>query len=166
MVTIWDEINVRLIISWIWYPNNFFNITIIFFIVKFLKIIDTLVKLRANTLKPKWPKTELLSWKLKITTEDTRSSFSIRPSREKNVSRPTSSNTRNSISNGMRTCSKPRKRTPRPLVSSKTDTPKRLRRTDRFWRRNCHWLSNSAQSCWISRKFRPISLSRRSKLIK
>jgi hypothetical protein len=40
---------------------------------KFLKTIDTLVKLRANTLKLKWPKTELLSSRHKTSPEDMKS---------------------------------------------------------------------------------------------
>jgi hypothetical protein len=68
-------------------------------------------------LKLKWLKTELLSLKLKTTIEDMKNLFSTRPSKEKNVSKPISNNIKNSTSNGMKTCSKPRRKMLKLLVN-------------------------------------------------
>jgi len=73
-----------------------------------------------------------------IIKEGMMSSFSIRIHKERNVSKLISSNTRSSMSNGIKTFSRPKKKMLKPLVSLKIDTPKKLSRTDRFLKRSFH----------------------------
>ena len=139
------------------------NINIYSLLAKFLRITDTHVRLKANMSRLKWPKTELLNSRARTSIEDTRNSSSTRPSKERNVSKLTSNNIKNSTNNGMRISSKPKRKMLKPSVSWKIDTLKRSKRTDRFWRRSFHWHSNSALSSSTFRRSNQTWPNRRSK---
>ena len=109
-----------------------------------MKTTDTHVNSQASMLRQRWLKTESTNLNNKTSIEDMRSSFSTRPSKERNVNRLTSSNTKSSISSGTRISFRLRKKMPKPLVNLKIDIPKRLKRIDKFWKRSFHLLSNSA----------------------
>jgi len=81
--------------------------------------------------KPKWPKTELPSFRVNTTRTPEVNSTVIKPNKRMNVNKLTSNNTRNSTSSGTRISSKPRKKMPKHLVNLKIDTPNRSRAIDR-----------------------------------
>ena len=99
---------------------------------------DKPVRWRVNTLRLKWPKTELTNLRSKTTREERPPSSCSKLNREKTVSKHILSNTSNSTNSGMRTSSRPSKRTPKPLLSLKIDKPRKSRTTDKFLTRPSH----------------------------
>ena len=90
------------------------------------------------------------------------SSFSIRPSKEKNVNKHTSSNIRNSMSNGIKIFFKPRKKTLKLSESSKIDTLRSSRPTGKPSRNSYHLHLNSLSNCSTTKRFREILQSKRT----
>ena len=70
---------------------------------EYLKTIEELASMNRNTSRLRWPRTELQSLSIKTIIVVTRSLFSIRPPRGKNVNRLISNNIKNLINSGMRT---------------------------------------------------------------
>ena len=125
--------------------------------------IDTTVKLKANTLRLKWLKRDWRSSNTNTTSKSCKNSFSTRPSKKRSANKLTSNSTSNLTSNGTKIFFKHSKKTHKPLVPWKIDTPKRSSRTDKFWRKSCHFNSNTAASSQISKRCNLTWRSKRSK---
>jgi len=114
--------------------------------VRCLKITEKHAKEKANTLRQKWQRIELLSLNNKTTIEDIKNLFSIRPNRERNANKHISSSTRNSINNGTKIYFRPRRKMLRPLESLRIDILLKLKATVKFWVTSSLLHSNSAQN--------------------
>jgi hypothetical protein len=93
--------------------------------------IETHVKSKENTLKLKWLRIELLSSSIKTIRERKTSLYSIRLSRERNVSRLTSSSITSLTNSGMMTFSRLNKRMLRLLANWRDNTSRSWRKTTR-----------------------------------
>jgi hypothetical protein len=79
-------------------------------LLRFLRIIELLVKEKASMLRQRWLRTVLRNLSNKIMIVVTKSWSLTRPNREKSVNKLTSNNTRSSTSNGMTIFFRPKKK--------------------------------------------------------
>lgn len=130
---------------------------------RYLKIIEILVNARESMLRLRWQRIESLSLSSKIMTAVIKNSSSTKLSRGRSANRPISNNTRNSISNGTRICSKHKKKMLKLSQSLKSVTLLRLRATDKSSETSSHLLSNSALNFWTCSKSSRTWPSKRSR---
>ena len=126
--------------------------------------IDTIVRLKVNMSKLKWPKKDLRSSNNNIMSKNFRNWFSTKPNKKKSVNKLIFNNTNSSISNGTKIYFKPSKKMPKLSDLLKTDIPKKSSKTDKFSTRSFLWPSSIVVNYLINRRCRPTWQSKRSKL--
>jgi len=129
---------------------------------KFWMSIDITVRLKASMSKLRWLKKDLRNSNSNIMSKNFRNWFSTKLSKKRSVSKLIFNNINSSTSNGMRTFSKPSKKTPKPLDPLKIDTPKKSSKTDKFLTRSFHWLSNLVPNYLISKRCKLTWLNKRT----